>query len=67
MRNAFRIPYCTRPYSFKKGRDIIEKTGILGWSGKKVVIGVAGTQSRCGVTHFVLCAANYLSNVRKSV
>ena len=35
MRNAFRIPYCTRPYSFKKGRDIIEKTGILGWSGKK--------------------------------
>lgn len=35
MGNAFRIPYCTRPYSFKKGRDIIEKTGILGWSGKK--------------------------------
>lgn len=35
MKNAFRIPYCTRPYSFKKGSDIIEKTAILEWLGRK--------------------------------
>ena len=30
---------------------------------KTVVVGIAGTHSGCGTTHFALCAANYLSNV----
>ena len=28
MKNALRIPYCTAPYSFKMGRNVIEKTII---------------------------------------
>lgn len=34
MENAFRIPYCTAPYSFKMGRNIIEKTIIPEWTKK---------------------------------
>lgn len=32
---------------------------------RMIIIGVLGTKSGCGVTHFIWSAANYLSNVRR--